>query len=233
MKNPMKKLRLSEKTVYSILWGCTIAAAGVVIMLTVFAIARRSDDNGALTTPIVPATSDSVRTSEQTAAVTPKVTDPVTPPTTEENSDPVGADVLHFVSPAIGILAKGHVVETLVYSQTMNDYRTHAGVDIEAQTGDPVFACADGVITGVYSDPLMGNCIEISHAQGYRSLYKNLADELPEEITEGCSVKAGQIIAAVGDSARVELADEAHLHFELYLDGNSVDPLGVIAELQE
>lgn len=232
-KFPSKKLRMSEKTVYSILWGCTIAAAGVVIMLTVFAIARRSDDNGPLTKPYVPDTSDSVRTSEKSAAVTPQVTKPVTPPTTDGNSDPVGADAVHFVAPAVGLLAKGHVVETLVYSVTMNDYRTHAGVDIEAQTGDPVFACADGVITGVYNDPMMGNCIEISHAQGYKSLYKNLGDELPEEITEGCSVKAGQIIAAVGDSARIELADESHLHFELYLNNNSVDPLGVIAQLQE
>ncbi len=224
-KFAMKKL--SEKTVYSILWGCTIAAAGVVILLTVFAVARRSEDEPIITRPFV-------QTSGGANSTSPAGTKPANPTTTgpEQNSGPVGADTLVFSVPASGLLAKGHVMETLVYSMTMNDYRTHAGVDIEAQIGDPVFACADGQITGVYTDPLMGSCIEITHPTGYKSVYRNLAEELPEGIAEGVSVKSGSVIAAVGETARIEIADETHLHFELYRDNVPVNPVEVIADLQ-
>lgn len=223
----MKKMKkLSEKTVYSILWGCTIAAAGVVILLTVFAVARRSEDEPINPRPGV--------TTVNAGATTPQETEPNRPTTTDpdQNSGPVVADAVVFTVPAKGLLAKGHVMETLVYSMTMNDYRTHAGVDIEAQIGDPVYACADGKITGIYADPLMGNCMEITHADGYRSVYRNLADEFPEGIAEGASVKSGAVIAAVGESARVEIADETHLHFELYRDNAPVNPVEVIADLQ-
>lgn len=223
----MKKTKkLSEKTVYSILWGCIIAAAGVVILLTVFAVARRSDDDPPATRPEI--------TTLDAGATTPKKNEPAKPSTTgpDQNSGPAGAGALAFTVPAKGILSKGHVMETLVYSMTMNDYRTHAGVDIEAQIGDPVFACADGKITGIYVDPLMGNCIEITHDDGYKSVYRNLGDEFPDGIAEGAAVKSGTVIAAVGESARVEIADETHLHFELYRDNTPVDPVEVIADLQ-
>lgn len=225
MKDMKNKFPIREKTLYSILWGCTVVAAGAVIVLTIFAVSRRSDK-----VPAAPVSS--VVTTANAGTSAPSTSNRVPSTTAPDTSEEINAPVLRFVLPAAGSLAKPHCIDTLSYSITMNDYRTHRGVDLSAEIGDAVYACADGMITGVYSDPLMGKCIEITHAGGYKSLYKNLAEELPEGVAEGCSVKAGQVIAAIGESARVELAEEPHLHFELTLNGNPVDPAAVL-ELEE
>lgn len=220
-----KKLPINEKTLYSILWGCTVVAAGAVIILTVFAVAKRSNKAPSSLTADPSSEVSSVTSDTVPSTVGTTETAPSTAPDTSEEID---APVLRFVLPTAGTLSKSHSIDTLSYSLTMNDYRTHRGVDLSAEIGDAVYACADGIITGVYTDPLMGQCIEITHSGGYKSLYKNLAEELPEGIVEGCTVKAGQIIAAIGESACVEIADEPHLHFELTLNGDPIDPATVL-----
>ena len=102
-----------------------------------------------------------------------------------------------------------------VFSETMGDYRVHLGVDILSAENSPVYATADGTVTQIWEDVRMGHCIAIQHSGNAVSIYKNLAEELPEGIVEGASVKSGQQIASVGSSAMVEIADEPHLHFEI------------------
>ena len=135
-----------------------------------------------------------------------------------------------FVSPAIGSVMRDHSPDVLVFSPTMNDHRVHLGIDIATAAGAAVSATADGVIDGIWSDPLMGQCISIKHDGGFVSYYRNLSTELPEGIEMGAAVKSGQVIGAVGESALIEIADEPHLHFELKLDGKQVDPITWISE---
>ena len=71
----------------------------------------------------------------------------------------------------------------------------------------------------------MGYCIAIEHSGDCYTIYKNLSKEIPEGISEGAKVRSGQLIASVGDSAMVEIADEPHLHFEMTVGDLSVDPL--------
>jgi len=113
----------------------------------------------------------------------------------------------------------------------MNDYRTHTGIDIASTVGSAVFAAADGKIKEIWEDPLMGNCMSIEHKGGMLTVYKNLSPDLPAGIVAGVSVGEGEIIAAVGESAIIESADESHLHFEVFLNGNAVDPAEYIKAL--
>lgn len=146
-----------------------------------------------------------------------------------EPAAPVKKDSMPvFITPLHGALLKGHDENIAVYSLTMGDYRVHTGVDIEANVGDPVYSCADGVITQIIEDPFMGVSVAISHGNGYVSFYKNLSSELAPGIKEGMAVTAGQIIGAVGETAAVEIADSAHLHFELTVDGVGVNPADYI-----
>lgn len=131
---------------------------------------------------------------------------------------------ISFVAPVNGEISNPHSLTVPVFSATMNDYRTHAGVDIAAQSGAEVYSCADGTIEDVWEDPMMGYCIKVAHTEDIASIYKNLSAELPDGIEKGAAVSAGQVIACVGDTALVECEDDPHLHFELTVAGESVDP---------
>ena len=107
----------------------------------------------------------------------------------------------------------------------MNDLRIHVGVDIVTEASAPVYAAADGKISRIWEDTRMGQCIAIEHAGNSFTIYKNLSETLPDGIKEGVSVRSGQLIASVGESAMVEIAEEPHLHFEMTVGDLLVDPL--------
>ena len=126
--------------------------------------------------------------------------------------------------PVNGTVIKAHDLKSAVYSATMNDYRVHCGLDIETELGSEVVAVADGVIKEVGQDPFMGMTVTIDHGDGLISVYKNLSTELPSGIKAGKEVSEGSVIGSVGESAIIEIADEPHLHFELTLNGEPIDP---------
>ncbi len=180
-------------------------------------------------------TSPSVTTSKKAAEATEELPEATTEKKAEESAQkPVikeeepASFAPEFTMPTIGNVSKTYSIDALVYSNTMEDYRTHNGIDICAALGDAVMAAADGVVSEVYEHPMMGNTIVISHAGDMKSIYQNLADEMLVSI--GASVKEGEVIGAVGESALVEIAEEPHLHFEIMLSGERVDPLEFISD---
>lgn len=169
---------------------------------------------------------------------TPKVTEPSDqtpepekePPKEPEKNDtptvtPVEDKIPSFALPVSGTITNKHDPTLQVFSNTMEDYRVHIGVDINTDEGAPVYAAADGKVSKIWEDTKMGYCIAIEHSGDCLTIYKNLSKEVPEGISEGAKVRAGQLIASVGDSAMVEIADEPHLHFEMTVGDLSVDPL--------
>lgn len=133
-----------------------------------------------------------------------------------------------FALPVTGHIMKGHSIDMPVFSLTMNDYRTHNGIDITAVPGSEVACFADGSITDKYVDPFMGVCLEVSHSGGMISKYMGLSEEFPEGIEVGAQVKVGQNIAFVGESAALEASDDPHLHFEVILNDINTDPMEYI-----
>ncbi len=129
-----------------------------------------------------------------------------------------------FCRPVDGEIVKEHNLDKLVFSETMQDYRVHRGVDIACKLGSEVVAFTDGKISAVTDDYFYGTTVAITHADGMVSYYMNLDPELNEYITVGAEVKAGEAIGKVGTSARCELADNPHLHFELKVNGTDIDP---------
>lgn len=134
-----------------------------------------------------------------------------------------------YIMPVNGVIIKSYDDSVPVFSLSMNDYRVHTGIDLEAEVGCAVYACSDGVITDIYTDPFWGNCVTISHGDGLTSHYMNLATESPQNIDEGVTVSVGDIIGATGDTALIEMADSSHIHFEMRLNGTVVNPLSYIA----
>ena len=135
-----------------------------------------------------------------------------------------------YLCPLTGVVSKKHDTETLVFSSTMGDWRVHTGVDIATSIGETVRASAAGTVKEVWEDPMMGTCLSIDHGDDVITVYKNLNEVLPDGIAAGATVKAGDAIGAVGESALLELADEPHLHFEMTVGGQAVDPLAYLSE---
>lgn len=133
---------------------------------------------------------------------------------------------LTFVKPVEGEVSKEYAKENLVYSETLQEWTTHLGIDIKADKTTVVKASADGKIKSIKNDPRYGLSIIIEHQNGYETLYANLLTS--EFVQVGENVKQGQSIGTVGDTATFEIADDAHLHFEISKNGENLDPNGYI-----
>ena len=94
----------------------------------------------------------------------------------------------------------------------------HAGTDIAAAEGSAVYAVTDGVVTSSSEAEMAGKYVKILHPDGRETLYCHCSSLL---VTEGQKVKAGDVIALVGQTG---LATGPHLHFELHENGEAVDP---------
>ena len=202
-----------------------ILVAAIVAIACVTVASNRSKDDKK--TPLPKDTDKATEAPEsEPTATEPPVTDAVSKDApSDEVAAPVGDELPSLSLPVKGMLLKGHDASVQVYSTTMNDYRVHLGIDVVTEELAPVYAAADGKITKIWEDVKMGYCIAIEHSGELVTIYKNLSEELPEGISEGVSVRSGQLIATVGNSAMVEIAEEPHLHFEMTVGGLSVDPL--------
>lgn len=152
-----------------------------------------------------------------------------TPKPDDEEANTETPKKLNFVSPVVGEVMKGHSLEVPVFSDTLQEWRVHTGIDISADEGSQVYSSERGVVTKVYSDPFLGKTVEISHDGGIITVYSNL-DSTKVSVKVGDSVACGTLIGYVGDSSLSELADEAHLHFAVKVNGVSVNPLDYLSE---
>lgn len=117
--------------------------------------------------------------------------------------------------------------DSLIFSETMQDFRKHGGVDIKSAILEKVRSAEAGVIKEIKTDRSLGITIVIDHENGFESVYANLSTA--EMVRAGDRVEKGVIISGVGDTASTETGEEAHLHFELLKDGKAVNPEDYIA----
>lgn len=131
-----------------------------------------------------------------------------------------------YMTPLAGALGLEYSADALVFSETMDDWRAHAGVDFLAEIGDTVCAIGDGMVTDFYYDELTGHTMEITHPDGCISVYCGLNETVFVET--GQTVLAGDVIGTVGDDIPFESAEDPHLHLEVIVDGRRIDPLSLI-----
>jgi murein DD-endopeptidase MepM/ murein hydrolase activator NlpD len=108
---------------------------------------------------------------------------------------------------------------TGVISDRYNVKKGHYGIDIVAKTNEPVKCIADGTVIMASWTQDAGYVIAIQHRGNLISVFKHNAELLKKV---GSFVNAGEIISIVGNSG--EMTDGPHLHFELWYNGNSLNP---------
>ena len=96
----------------------------------------------------------------------------------------------------------------------------HAGIDLAAPIGTPIYATADGIVSDAgYNNGGYGNLIKVDHGRGIETRYGHLSAIL---VSAGQRVARGQMIARMGSTGR---STGSHLHYEVRIDGRAVNPI--------
>lgn len=103
----------------------------------------------------------------------------------------------------------------------------HSGIDLGGKTGDPVYASGGGKVVDSAYNRSRGHYVIIEHDSGYQSVYMHLRKRL---VSAGQTVEQGEQIGTLGSTGR---STGPHLHFEIWKDGQAVDPLPYLQLFKE
>jgi len=221
MKNSNRSNRVwkmvQDKGYYIVLFLCVLAVgiSGYIFIST--AVKQDETPQPTLSVPLTPEVLDTPTDGK------PAASEQAEQVLTREEQDALLREQARgmAVPPLRGEILRDFSLEALSYNQTTRDWRLHAAVDIASEGGE-VLACMAGTVTLVEEDDFLGTTVVISHDGGYETRYSNLA---PETIVKaGDMVVPGQQLGFAGSSAIGESADPGHLHFQVLIYGEPVDP---------
>ncbi len=129
---------------------------------------------------------------------------------------------LSFERPVDGDIVREYAKDNLIYSDTLEEWTTHQGIDIKADKTTVVKSAEAGTVKSIKNDPRYGLTIVIEHDDTFQTIYSNLLTS--EFVVEGEKVEKGQAIGTVGNTAVFEIVDEPHLHFEIWKNNLPEDP---------
>lgn len=112
----------------------------------------------------------------------------------------------------------GFVTQNLL-AQSEGD---HPGLDIAVPSQSYIRAAGAGVVADTGEDPVYGNFVTVDHGAGYLTLYAHASEIL---VDMGQRVRRNEVIALTGNTGR---SSAPHLHFEIRLNGETVDPLSMV-----
>ena len=211
---------------YMILGLCLIAVGVSGYVFVTDALQEKQALEESLSAPLVIETAENAEAQTWTEQPEEQQETTETASAEAEAAESVEQLLEETVMPVSGTVVQDYAMDHLTYNATTQDWRVHNGVDLAAPLGQAVKAARSGTVTAVYEDELMGTTVVVQHADGYTSHYCNLAETAA--VAAGETVKAGQVIGTVGATALIEVAEEPHLHFEVYHNGEPVDPAGFL-----
>ena len=141
---------------------------------------------------------------------------------TSKNDTKETSKEVAFQKPVDGDIIKEFAKDNLLFSQTLQEWTVHTGIDIKAEKTTVVKSAEAGTVKSIKNDPRYGLTIVVSHDNGFETVYSNLLTS--EFVVEGEKVDKGQSLGTVGNTAAFEVADDSHLHFEILKDSVQVDP---------
>lgn len=132
---------------------------------------------------------------------------------------------VEYTMPLTGELQKEFSVDELLWDDTMQDWRTHNGIDIASDVGTEVDTAGAGTVIEAYEDETYGFVVKVQHADGVVTVYKNLEKIVVEKDDV---LDRGQMIGTVGNKGAFEIAQKPHLHFEVIIEDKNTNPLDLI-----
>lgn len=219
MKNFFK-----TKGYYIVLLVCIVATCvgGIV------ALQRNADKDD--DTPILAyntATPARATASPKPTATDLNVMNPVTPAATEspDGSSPAPTATpapIKMNMPIQGDTILGYAADKLVYNKTLQEWRTHKGLDIAGEVGATVQCVYVGTVKDIKYDPRFGDTIIVDHGAGLQTVYCGV--KASENIEVGHAVEAGNVLGTITGDIFCEKEDAPHIHFEILQDGKNMNP---------
>ncbi len=158
-----------------------------------------------------------------------RVTVPATTVTTEPEETSTQPDNLPFTGsfalPLGTEILKDYSNGEMVSSKTMGDWRVHNGIDFTGTENSEVLAIQSGTVTAVYSDDMWGTVVEVDHGNTMTAKYCGF--KKGTTVQKGDTVKKGSPLGKLGEIP-IEKADGYHLHLEITVNSQTVDPLAAI-----
>ena len=208
-----KKSKKKVLLYYLILAACLLVIAAVTVTL-VFTVGKR---NNLTDGPQIekPNTDDNKDPNDGKTPDDGKNDDDKKPDNKPTNSDDSWGLPLENASITCGY--------EFTFDKTLIRYAVHQGMDFEANAGDNVLAARAGTVTAVVTDNILNeNYVTITHSDGVTSTYKYIVAK--EGLKVGDTVKRGDVIGTVAEAGGMEMNDGEHLHFEVRVNGRTVDP---------
>lgn len=212
MEDEKKKV---GKGFYVALVVCLLAVCGIAA--TVFVGSIPKDE------PIPQSTTTTTggQSAQQVVITAPDVPDDRTTLTTTEATTAKAEDL--FILPVSNKVLRAFS-EVHTYSETLDAWVTHNGVDFAADQKDSVKATADAKVIAIHQDAIWGSVIELQHEGKVITRYCGVT---PKGIKEGDTVHGGAVIGTLSELP-AEILDASHLHLEMIVNGKYIDPLTVI-----
>ena len=128
---------------------------------------------------------------------------------------------LPAIRPLNGVLLSGYGMRI---HPVLKYQRMHEGLDFRADIGTEIFTTGDGTVKFAGRRGTYGNLLEIDHGYGYVTRYAHLSG-FADGIRPGVKVERGQLVAFSGNTG---VSQGPHLHYEIRINGRSVDPLNFL-----
>lgn len=203
-----KKPSSKRILVYYLILAASILVVAAITVSIVFAVNRRNDHT--LDNPNNGSVDDGNK--------------PNPPDENPDDNNPPDTDVdanYKFISPVANVEVY-RVIEVFKNESIKDLYYEHSGFDFKADAGTEVYSALDGEIVEIGTNELDGGMVAVQHGNGTKTVYKFL--KLNDSLKKGDKVKQGDVLGTVAEACGNEHADGAHLHFEVYENGELSDP---------
>ena len=128
--------------------------------------------------------------------------------------------------PVQGEVTRDYAEKEPSYNKTLDQWEIHKAVDIQAKAGSEVKSIASGKVIDVYNNDKYGTTVKIESSNKTVLVYSNLDKKVGVKANQ--TVKAGDAIGKIGNTATVESAEGAHLHLEAFKDGKAINPMNLM-----
>lgn len=125
--------------------------------------------------------------------------------------------------PVDGNVIMNYSMSSVIYFQTLDQYKCNPAIIIQAEVGEEVLNAAKGIVSDISYNEETGNTVTVSIGDGYKVIYGQLDENL--NVKEGQTVSEGTAIGTIAKPTKYYVKEGTNLFFEVLLEDETVNPM--------